>query len=385
MLKLIWHFSHLIVLCGFAAKVGFGSEKQKNYVLFCFSLTLHYLCNMIKVRLIPYRAELGTIYHRQSKGHQLVSLDGRYQFFVEEDIDDPDFVVVQGKGLRQTQMFHVAPQNTIMLATEPKSVLVYPKRYLRQFGMVCTCQEGTKHPNVHYGLAVLPWFVAYTEKEGKCAYTLDYDQLKAAPTPPKEKLISVITSNKAFTRGHLDRIHFVEALKAHFGDRLDVFGRGFRPFDDKWDVLAPYRYHIAIENSSQRYYWTEKISDSFLTETYPFYYGCTHLEDYFPQEAFTPIDIHDAPRAIATIEAALASDRYEAAKAALTEAKRRVLDEYNIFEYVVRLCDRLDPNAPRQEVTLRPCRSSNDWHNLYNYTIGHNLFKLKMKLTGNKL
>ena len=62
-----------------------------------------------------------------------------------------------------------------------------------------------------------------------------------------------------------------------------------------------------------------------------------------------------------------------------------MLDEYNIFEYVVRLCDRLDPNAPRQEVTLQPCRSSNDWHNLYNYTIGHNLFKLKMKLTGNKL
>ncbi len=340
---------------------------------------------MIKVRLISYRPELGAIYHRQTKGHRMVSLDGRYRFFVDEDIADPDIVVVQGKGLRQTKMFHVAPQNTIVLATEPSSVLVYPRRYLRQFGMVCTCQEGTRHPDVRYGPAVLPWFVGFTETDGKCAYTLDYDQLKAVPAPPKKKLISVITSNKAFTRGHLERIRFVEALKAHFGDRLDIFGRGFRTFDDKWDVLAPYRYHIALENSSQRYYWTEKISDSFLAETYPFYYGCTHLEDYFPKEAFTPIDIHDAPRAIATIEAALAEDRGAKAAAALAEAKRLVLDKYNLFEYVAGLCDRLDPNAPRSEVTLRPCHSSRDWRNLYHYTIGHNLFKLKMKLSGSKL
>ena len=340
---------------------------------------------MIKVRLIPYRAELGTIFHRQSKQHQLVSLDGRYQFFVTEDIDDPDFVVVQGKGLRQEKRFHVAPQNTIFLATEPRSVLVYPRKYLRQFGLVCTCQEGTKHPNVHYGPAILPWFVGCTEDDQGCAYTLDYDQLKAAPTPPKTKLISVITSNKAFTQGHLDRIHFVEALKAHFGDALDIFGRGFRPFADKWDVLAPYRYHIAIENSSQRYYWTEKISDSYLAETYPFYYGCTHLDDYFPREAFTPIDIHDAPQAIATIERALAEDRDKTAAAALSEAKRRVLDEYNLLEYVARLCDGLDPTAPRRELTLQPCHSTDDWHNLYNYTIGHNLFKLKMRLKGNRL
>ena len=341
---------------------------------------------MLKVLLIPYRKPLGDIYHRQTKGHGMTSLDGRYRFYINEEVDDPDFVVVQGKGLRQKATFHVAPENTLFLATEPASVLVYPRKYLSQFGLVCTCQEPTHHPNVHYGPAVLPWFVGFTEDEdGECSYTLDYDSLKGGDMPQKTKLISVVTSNKAFTRGHIERIRFVEALKNHFGDRLDIYGRGFHGFDDKWDVLAPYRYHIAIENSSQRYYWTEKISDSFLAGAYPFYYGCTHLQDFFPEEAFTPIDIHDASRAIATIEAMLAEDRARKAEAALAEARRRVLDEYNLFDYVARLCDTLDPLAPRRQVTLHPCHSSGDWHNFFNYTIKNNYYKLRTRISGNKL
>ena len=82
-----------------------------------------------------------------------MSADGRYRFYIDEPIDEPDFWVVNGKGVRQPESCMVAPQNTIMLATEPKSVLVYPQKYLRQFGLVCTCQENTNHPNVHYGPA----------------------------------------------------------------------------------------------------------------------------------------------------------------------------------------------------------------------------------------
>mgnify|MGYP000553254596 CR=1 FL=1 len=87
---------------------------------------------MYKVKLTPYRASLGTIMHRQTKDDSLVSLDGRYKFYIDEDIEDPDFWVVQGKGLRQTASCHVAPENTIMLTTEPRSILVYPKNYLKQ-------------------------------------------------------------------------------------------------------------------------------------------------------------------------------------------------------------------------------------------------------------
>ncbi len=30
---------------------------------------------------------------------------------------------------------------------------------------------------------------------------------------------------------------------------FDLYGRGFRHIDDKWEGIAPYRYSIAFENS----------------------------------------------------------------------------------------------------------------------------------------
>ena len=56
---------------------------------------------MYKVKLTPYRPGLAKIMHRQTRNDSLTSLDGRYKFYIDEDIEDPDFWVVQGKGLRQ--------------------------------------------------------------------------------------------------------------------------------------------------------------------------------------------------------------------------------------------------------------------------------------------
>jgi len=336
-----------------------------------------------KVKFIPYRKNLGDIMFRQTAGGKGLSSDGRYRFYINEDIKDPDFLVVQGKGVREPLSCKVAPLNTLLLTTEPRSVLVYPKKYLNQFGMVCSCQEGTIHPNLILGPAILPWFVGYTEtKDGSCSYSLDYDNLIKAPTPPKTKLISVITSNKAFTQGHLDRINFVEKLKAKYGDKIDIFGRGYNDFDDKWDVLAPYKYHIVIENSSQSYYWTEKISDCYLAETFPFYYGCTNLSDYFPEDSFQPINIHNFEQATSIIDRLISEDIYESKKSILAECKADVLGKYNMFNYVANLCDRLNPPLPKTDIILEPCHSMEDWHNFFNYTFTRNYLKLKQKISG---
>lgn len=336
---------------------------------------------MYKIKFTPYRKNLGEIMLRQTPGEKGISSDGKYRFYIDEEIEDPDFWVIQGKGLREKKSCRVAPENTILLTTEPRSVLIYPQAYIRQFGLVCSCQERTRHPHLLTGPAILPWFVGFTEApDGKCSYSLTYDELKAAPTPQKEKLISVITSNKAFTQGHLNRIRFVEKLKNYYGDRLDVFGRGYRDFDDKWDILAPYKYHIVIENSSQRYYWTEKISDCFLAETFPFYYGCTNLSDYFPQQAFQPINLEDFEGTVRLIDRFIQEDMYGKRKEVLNECKQLVLGPYNQFNYIASLCDRLDPRAPKREVTIEPCRSMQNWHNFYNYSINRNFFKWKQKL-----
>ncbi len=340
---------------------------------------------MLEIKLTPYRKSLGTIYHRQTPGGTLVSPDGRYRFHLDDDREEYDFWVVQGKGLREAQTVRVAPENTIFMATEPRSILVYPPSYLRQFGLVYTCQEQTRHPNVHLGPAVLPWFVGYSDTPQGCEYTLDYDNLIESPTPEKTKLLSVITSNKAFTQGHIDRIRFVAALKQHFQDRIDIYGRGFRDFDDKWDVLAPYRYHIAIENCSDPYYWTEKLADCYLTETFPIYYGCRNADNYFPDNAFQNIDIRQPKLAIEIIERIIEADTAGEAAFTLRQCKNLVLGKYNLFGQIATLCDTLDAHAVKRDVTLQPCRSGLYWRNFVNYTFTRNYYKAKMRLTGRSL
>lgn len=337
---------------------------------------------MLKIKLTPYRKQEGTIYHRQTKNHSLVSLNGKYQFYIDEPCPDPDFWVVQGKGVRRGETHYVAPQNTILLTTEPRSVLIYPQKYINQFGLVCTCQENTRHPNIVLGPAILPWFCGYTmdANDNVISCPIDYDTLKAMPTPRKDKLISVISSNKAFTQGHINRLHFVMKLQEHFGDKIDVFGRGFNDFGDKWDVLARYKYHIVIENSSQSYYWTEKMSDCLLAETFPFYYGCTNMSDYISKDAYQAIDINKPCEAIDIIERAIATNQYEKAKDALHEAKLQMLDEYNMFEYIAQLCDKLDPSLQKREVTIMPCHSSDNLINLWRYSVARKWYELKWKL-----
>lgn len=342
---------------------------------------------MLTIKLTPYRGPLGSIFHRQTKEHRLISLDGRYQFLIGDDVKEADFWVVQGKGIRRGETCCVAPQNTIVLTTEPRSVLVYPQKYLNQFGMVCTCQEQTRHPNVHLGPAILPWFIGYDERhedeEGFRA-TLDYDTLKTI-RPIKKKLISVITSNKAFTQGHIDRIRFVSKLKEHFGDQIDIFGRGYNTFGDKWDVLADYKYHIVIENSSQSYYWTEKLGDCFLAETYPFYYGCTNLDNYFPKGSYTPINIANPKQAIHVIDECIARHTYENSQPLLHQCKDLCLDRYNMFEYIARLCDSLAPSLPKTDVTIQPCHSSDNIINLWRYLVTRTYYKWKNKIVNRNI
>ena len=313
---------------------------------------------------------------RQLPGGRDTSIDGRYRFFINRGISSPDFVAVVGKGFREPVTLSVARQNTLLLTNEPYDILGYPKGYTRQFGVVCACQPQLKGSNVRYTPAQLPWFVgASFNGLNATQVNMTYDDIAQA-TPRKTKLISVITSNKAVTAGHLRRMRFVEKLKEHYQDQIDVYGRGFRSFEDKWSVLAPYRFHIAIENSSTPYYWTEKLSDCFLAGCYPIYYGCTNAADYFPEGAFAPIDISRPEECFARIDSLIAADADISNRQQLQQSKQLVLNKYNIFMQITAVCDTLKADADKQDITLTPARSHLSLHNLYLHTVGRNYYKL---------
>src|SRR5262245_10452561 len=102
----------------------------------------------------------------------------------------------------------------------------------------------------------LPWWI------GK-----SYTELKDLRPPAKNRNLTWITSNTIAHQGHERRLAFLHYIQPRIS--FDLWGRGFRPLSDKWEGLAPYRYALAIENHTSRYYWTEKLADCFLTWTMP--------------------------------------------------------------------------------------------------------------------
>ena len=197
----------------------------------------------------------------------------------------------------------------------------------------------------------LPWHIGVKRKWGQGGQALEvnqsqfgYDDFKQNISMPKPKALSVICSDKSRLDGHHQRVDFVRIIKQHFGDRLDWYGKGFTSIEDKWDAIAPYCFHICLENASVPHYWTEKLSDAYLGGAFPIYYGCKNIEEYFHADAFQRIDIAEPSLAISTIEARLKRGVDDVMIAALKESKLRVLDQYNLFPMIAELVSTL-PSA----------------------------------------
>lgn len=267
---------------------------------------------------------------RQTPGAQGVW--GNYQFCIDNDVAECDWWVIID-GLVKEQTVSCPPSNTILITGEPPSIKNYEKNFIEQFGTVITTQTKIKAPRI-VNLQLMPWYIGAhynVEQKRFDAYSKGYNELKQIDRIPKTKMISIVSSNKTRTPGHQQRMKFISLLKSHFGEQLDVFGSGIQIIADKWDGIAPYKYHIAIENSVVKDYWTEKLADPFLAQAYPFYHGCPNIDEYFPQNSLTKIDIYRPDEAIAIIEKAIQHDYSHTFDSEVQEAKRLILDQYQIF------------------------------------------------------
>jgi hypothetical protein len=93
----------------------------------------------------------------------------------------------------------------------------------------------------------------------------------------KTKIISIIASGKNQTSGQKFRHEFIKNFKG----KIDVYGYGYKKIDDKLEGLQDYRFSVAIENSIEDTYFSEKIIDCFITGTVPIYWGTSRIKDYF--------------------------------------------------------------------------------------------------------
>jgi hypothetical protein len=278
---------------------------------------------------------------------------GEFSFDLAGAEANPDYWVVL-HDLQRPERCRCAPSRTVLLFWEPSAICRCGDRFTSQFGAVVTCQASLRHPRVLLHQPGLPWWAGIRMESGaEWRAVADYDFFKAAVLPEKADRISVINSGKRMVAGHEARGRFVAALKERFGDRVELFGRDSRPVADKLDAIAPFKYHLAIENSVEPHYWSEKLADAFLGDAMPIYCGCPNVSEYFPADSICRIDVRDHAAALRSIEAALASDAFSRTAALRAAAREQLMDQHNLFAFLARVLPTLPPAAPRA-VTLRP-------------------------------
>ena len=282
-------------------------------------------------------------YHARSGGDTVV-YDDNYRFVFDVACEEYDWLVVYesmpedsgGTIVKGAEPLKCPKERTIFCTWEPTSIKCYSKAFTRQFGHLLTNRppEAERHPHYHLGRGYFFWFNNRTLEENRTVVI-----------PKKTKLISAVCSSKQMrhTRHH-DRFRLLGELKAKLPG-FDWFGRGVQAFGKKYEVLDPYKYHVAVENHIAADFWTEKIADALLCECLPFYAGDPNLSTVLPPESFIPIPIDDPDRAIAIINQAIANNEYEKRQSAILEAKRLLLEKYNFYAQVVALIE-AEKNQP---------------------------------------
>lgn len=186
-----------------------------------------------------------------------------------------------------------------------------------------------------------------------------YDELKQMDFPEKTKKLSCVMSNYGdgsqppdiqVLQGHKLRWFFMRNFLQKYPEEVDVYGKRLDAYKfkwnkgwivDKWDGLRDYRYSFVFENSWQPGLFTEKLCGPVLAGCMPIYWGCPNLEKFFPENSFIRLDIskEDAPdRAMEIVN----SDFREQHLDELREAKKRILEEYNVWPTLYKIVNKID-------------------------------------------
>jgi len=259
-------------------------------------------------------------------------------FDFDVDCRDYDWLVVfhdlpRGDTFFTEEKLACPREKTMLITGEPSTITVFGTDYLRQFGCILTFQErwAMKHPRVIFHHPGLPWYYGLPTGGGEL---ITWDMMAATSLPEKTKMISTVCSIRTGNITlHSTRVDFTRRLKGELPE-LDIYGHGVNPMNDKAEALDSYRFHIAVENHVYVHHLTEKLPDAFLGYTLPFYHGAPNAADYFPKDSFIPIDINDYQRSRDIIKSHLANNEYEDRLPYIIEARRRVLEEENLFAIV---------------------------------------------------
>lgn len=301
-----------------------------------------------KVKFIHRGSEAteNTTFRKQSKNEK--GIVGNCQFTFNPLNQDYDWLVIQDDVSKilpnQTEILNCPKENTILVTTEPPSITKYGKGFASQFNHVITSQKekDLPHSNAIRTQTGNVWFYGKT-----------YDEIRTIIEPSKIKKISTVCSDKQ--QGHTIhklRYEFTKIMEEQITE-LERFGRGFKWVETKAEAIDDYEFHVAIENHYAPNVWTEKLSDTFLGFAVPIYYGCPNIFDYFPEDSIILIDIYDIEGSIKKIKKIISTPgEYERRLPAIKEARRRVIEEYNLLSMIDRIVTE-NSTEIKSEVSLK--------------------------------
>lgn len=262
------------------------------------------------------------------------SFTGECQFLFDRAESNYDWLVViddVSRNLRAApETLACADEHTLLVTTEPPSITRYGSAFSSQFAQVLTSQPPTAlpHPKRIYSHTGNLWYNGHNYREIK----------DKSFTSKKTQVLSTVCSSKQQKHTvHNDRYQFTRWLQQQLPE-MELYGHGSRYIEHKYDALDPYLYHLAIENYLGLHHWTEKLADPYLSGCLPIYHGCPNVADYFPKESFVRIDMYNRQEALATIKETISRPAHDSTTLdALTEAKRRVLEDYNLLRMIERI------------------------------------------------
>ncbi len=285
--------------------------------------------NLIKAHLFSHLQPES--FYRQVPGAG--STLGGVQFTVGLEVpDNIDVLLVVGRGSFSIPTY-LPRERTVFCEVEPDAVNPRNSRFLNQFGIVITSSDQELKTEKRQESNFSSWFAGVEFSDQGISYIKDHDWFDELTPQTKEDKISIVTSNKNRKKRpyYEKRLNFIKSLQELIPDHLVIYGRGVRSVGDKADILLPYKYHLALENCSGRYTWTEKVADPFLCWAYPFYVGCTNLEDDFPPDSFSYVNLLDPIGSSEKMVNAIQNQLWERSLKSIELARNLILKEYNIM------------------------------------------------------
>lgn len=170
---------------------------------------------------------------------------------------------------------------------------------------------------------------------------VSFRELNEMSSPLKVKTCSWITSGINRSLNHQQRLNFMSLLQAQNLD-VDIYGRNLPTeiksegnVNNKWNVMSPYYYNLAVENYvGNQWYVSEKLWDALLAWCLPIYYGGTAADRLLPPGSFLRLPSLDAKGLGYIQEVTSTLDAWHEAKEAIAEARQIILHRLNLLNWL---------------------------------------------------